>query len=291
METGWAVDARYQETLHRLQVARDAAYAAASLPTHAPTRRWMVAQQARAAVDVGLWEHHVRYARHRDQASLTALVDHYRPYAEAQARRHYRRGEPIEDLTQIALEGLLLALRRFHPDRRRPFLAFAKPTVSGMIRRHFRDAGWSIRVPRRVHELATPVRQVRELLAHDLARDPTTAEVADFVGVTEAEVREVMSAEEARLPTSLDAIDPVSRLQTEQVVGRNDAGIAWMENRTALRQVLTLLSDDDRELLRLYFVEEQTQTQIAEKLRCSQMQVSRLLARAIRRLRQHLVGS
>jgi RNA polymerase sigma-B factor len=285
------VEARFQRSLQRLQHARDAALAAGSVPTHRPHRRWLVAESARPAVDVELWEHHVRYARHRDEASLTALVDHYRPYAEAQARRHYRRGEPIEDLTQIALEGLLLALRRFQPERNRPFLAFAKPTVSGMIRRHFRDAGWSIRVPRRVHELATPVRQVRELLSHDLGRDPTTAEVADFVGVTEAEVLEVLSAEEARLPASLDAIDPVSRLQTEQVVGRNDAGIAWMENRTALRQVLTLLSDDDRELLRLYFVDEQTQTQIAEHLHCSQMQVSRLLARAIRRLRQHMLGS
>jgi RNA polymerase sigma-B factor len=289
--SGWAVDARYRTSLQRLRDARDAALAATSVPTHQPARRWMVARAVRPAVDVALWQHHVRYARHQDASALAALVDHYRPYAEAQARRHYRRGEPIEDLTQIALEGLLLALRRFRPERQRPFLAFAKPTVSGMIRRHFRDAGWSIRVPRRVHELATPVRQVRELLAHDLGRDPTTAEVADFVGVTESEVLEVLSAEEARLPASLDAIDPVSRLQTEQVVGRNDAGIAWMENRTALRQVLTLLTDDDRELLRLYFVEEQTQTQIAEVLKCSQMQVSRLLARAIRRLRQHLVGS
>jgi len=291
VKTSWAVDARYQRSLQRLRDARDDALTATSMPTQRTPRRWLVGQQARPAVDQGLWHHHVRYARHRDPASLTTLVDHYRPYAEAQARRHYRRGEPIEDLTQIALEGLLLALRRFAPERHRPFLAFAKPTVSGMIRRHFRDAGWSIRVPRRVHELATPVRQVRELLAHDLGRDPTTAEVADFVGVSEAEVREVMSAEEARMPTSLDSIDPVSRLQTEQVIGRNDAGIAGMENRTALRQVLVLLSDDDRELLRLYFVEEQTQTQIAEKLHCSQMQVSRLLARAIRRLRQHLIGT
>jgi RNA polymerase sigma-B factor len=289
--TSWAVDARDRRSLQRLRNARDAALAASSIPTHRAIRRWLVSHPSRPAVDETLWEHHVRYSRHRDESSLTTLVDHYRPYAEAQARRHYRRGEPIEDLTQIALEGLLLALRRFRPERQRPFLAFAKPTVSGMIRRHFRDAGWSIRVPRRVHELATPVRQVRELLAHDLGRDPTTAEVADFIGVGESEVLEVMSAEEARLPASLDAIDPVSRLQTEQVVGRHDAGIAWMENRTALRQVLTLLSDDDRELLRLYFVEEQTQTQIAEKLRCSQMQVSRLLARAIRRLRQHLLGT
>jgi RNA polymerase sigma-B factor len=241
-------------------------------------------------VDPELWSQHVRYARRRDGKVLATLVSHYRSHAESQARRHFRRGEPMEDLTQIALEGLLLALQRFDPERRRPFLAFAKPTVAGMIRRHFRDAGWSIRVPRRVHELATPVREVRELLAHDFGRDASSAEVADFLGVTEDDVLEVLTAEEARLPSSLDAIDPVSKLQTEQVVGRPDAGFAWIENRTALRQTLSLLSEDDRDLLRLYFLEEHTQTEIADHLGCSQMQVSRLLARAIRRLRKHLVG-
>jgi RNA polymerase sigma-B factor len=281
---------RGRRALERLQAASDAALAAATVPTQARPRRWLAAHPVFPAVDPGLWAQHVRYARRRDQEALASLVDNYQAHAEAQARRHYRRGEPMEDLTQIALEGLLLALKRFDPERRRPFLAFAKPTVAGMIRRHFRDAGWSIRVPRRVHELATPVREVRELLAHDFGRDPSSAEVADFIGVAESDVLEVLSAEEARLPSSLDAIDPVSKLQTEQVVGRPDAGYAWIENRTALRQTLTLLSEDDRELLRLYFLEEHTQTEIAEHLGCSQMQVSRLLARAIRRLRKHLVG-
>lgn len=264
--------------------------ATTTVPTQSATRRNLAPQPVVPAVDPGLWAQHVRYSRRRDEDVLAALVDHYRPHAESQARRHYRRGEPMEDLTQIALEGLLLALQRFDPERRRPFLAFAKPTVTGMIRRHFRDAGWSIRVPRRVHELATPVREVRELLSHDFGRDPSSAEVADFIGVREDDVLEVLSAEEARLPSSLDAIDPVSKLQTEQVVGRPDAGFAWIENRTALRQCLSLLSEDDRDLLRLYFLEEHTQTEIADHLGCSQMQVSRLLARAIRRLRKHLVG-
>jgi RNA polymerase sigma-B factor len=281
---------RSRRALERLQTARDAALAATTVPTQTATRRRLAPLAIVPAVDPQLWSRHVRYARRRDRTALRDLVDHYRTHAESQARRHYRRGEPIEDLTQIALEGLLLALQRFEPERRRPFLAFAKPTVAGMIRRHFRDAGWTIRVPRRVHELATPVREARELLSHDFGRDPSSSEVADFIGVTEDDVLEVMSAEEARLPSSLDAIDPVSKLQTEQVVGRPDAGYAWIENRTALRQTLTLLSEDDRDLLRLYFLEEQTQTEIADHLGCSQMQVSRLLARAIRRLRKHLVG-
>jgi len=125
----------------------------------------------RPAVDLPLWTVHVRYARRRDKRSLDQLVERYRAHAESQARRHYRRGEPIDDLTQVAFEALLLALRRFDPERRKPFLAFAKPTIVGSLRRHFRDAGWAIRVPRRVHELATPVRDAHELLTHDLGRD------------------------------------------------------------------------------------------------------------------------
>jgi RNA polymerase sigma-B factor len=249
-----------------------------------------VGAEIHPAVDTAVWTEHVRCSRRDDPEALAGLVDHYRAHAEAQARRHYRRGEPLEDLTQIALEALLLALKRFDPARRRPFLAFAKPTVTGMIRRHFRDAGWSIRVPRRVHEMATPVREARELLTHDFGREPSHAEVADFIGVEEDEVLDVLSAEDARSPTSLDAVDPVSKLQTEQVVGKPDAGFSWIENRTALQQSLTLLSADDRDLLRLYFLEEHTQTEIGDIIGCSQMQVSRLLARAIRRLRKQIVG-
>jgi RNA polymerase sigma-B factor len=184
----------------------------------------------------------------------------------------------------------MLALQRFDPARSKPFLAFAHPTIVGSLRRHFRDAGWAIRVPRRVHELSSPVRDAQELLTHDLGRPPTSGEIADFIGVDQREVLEAMTAEDARVTTSLDAPDPASGLQAEQVIGRPDRGLVGIENRTALLQSLELLSDDDRELLRMYFVEEQTQSQIGEVLGCSQMQVSRLLRRAVRQLRRLMVG-
>jgi RNA polymerase sigma-B factor len=279
-----------KQSVERLVAARDAAFAAVTVPTASANLRWLAPNPVMPAVDEELWYRHVRYARRRDPVSLEELVDHYRPHAHAQARRQYRHGEPIEDLTQVALEALLLALRRFDPERRRPFLAFAKPTISGMIRRHFRDTGWSIRVPRRVHELAGPVREARELLTQDFGRDPSSSEVADFIGIEESEVLDVLAAEEVRMPDSLDAVDPTAKLQTEQVVGSPDAGFATIENRTALRQSLELLPEEDRDLLRRYFLEESTQTEIAEQIGCSQMQVSRLLARAIRRLRRHIVG-
>lgn len=281
---------RCWRSLRHLDEVTDRAHTVLTVPTEAARRTWLAPSTHHPAVDMDLWALHVRYARHRDEAALGELVERYRAQAEAQARRHYRRGEPLEDLTQVAYEALLLALRRFDPDRRKPFLAFAKPTIVGSLRRHFRDVGWAIRVPRRVHELSSPARDAYELLTQDLGRSPTPAEVADFIGVDEREVLEAMTAEEARMTTSLDAPDPVSGLQAEQVIGRLDRGFVGIDNRTALAQCLELLPGEDRRLLQLYFVEERTQSQIAEVLGCSQMQVSRLLRRAVRRLRRHMVG-
>jgi RNA polymerase sigma-B factor len=274
-----------------LSAASDRAHAMFTIPSDAVDRRWVDGRARRPAVDGPLWALHVRYARQEDADALQALVEHYRGHAEAQARRHYRRGEPVDDLTQVAYEALLLALKRFDPGRRTPFLAFAKPTIVGSLRRHFRDAGWAIRVPRRVHELSTPVRDAQELLTHDLGRPPSPGEIADFIGVDEHEVLEAFTAEDARITTSLDASDPASGLQTEQVIGLPDRGFLGIENRTALRQSLELMSQADRDLLRQYFLEERTQSQIAESLQCSQMQVSRLLRKAIHRLRRHMLGA
>jgi RNA polymerase sigma-B factor len=279
-----------RRALTELGDATDRAQTVLTAPTDAVDRRWLAGCSRRAAVDLDLWALHVRYASRRDQEALRVLVDRYRPHAEAQARRHYRRGEPMDDLTQVALEALLQALRRFEPERRKPFLAFAKPTIVGSLRRHFRDAGWAIRVPRRVHELATPVRDAQELLTHDLGRQPSPGEVADFVGVDEHEVLDALTAEEARMTSSLDATDPTTGIPAEQLIGRPDRGFAGIENRTALQQSISLLSVEDRELLELYFVEEHTQSEIAAMLGCSQMQVSRLLRKAVRRLRRHMVG-
>lgn len=282
---------RCQRALDDLSRASDRAHAALTIPADAVDRRWLEGRAQRPAVDREVWALHVRYAHRRDVEALQTLVQQYRGHAEAQARRHYRRGEPVDDLTQVAYEALLLALRRFDPDRRTPFLAFAKPTIIGSLRRHFRDTGWAIRVPRRVHELSTPVRDAQELLTHDLGRPPSPGEIADFIGVDEHAVLEAFTAEDARITTSLDAPDPASGLQAEQVIGHLDRGFLGIENRFALQQSLELMSEEDRHLLRQYFLEERTQSQIAEVLDCSQMQVSRLLRKAIHRLRRHMLGA
>jgi RNA polymerase sigma-B factor len=282
---------RAHRALGRLGEASDRATAALTVPADRVPRTWCMGTAKRPAVDVDVWHLHVRHARAADERTLAALVEHYRPHAEAQARRQYRHGVPLDDLTQVAYEALVRALQRFDPELRKPFLAFAKPTIVGSLRRHFRDVGWAIRVPRRVHELASPTRDAIELLTHDLGRTPTPGEIADFLGVDEAEVLDARTAEEARTTASLDAPDPGHGLPADQVVGSIDRGFVGIENRTALLQSLSRLSDDDRDLLQMYFVEEQTQAQIATVLGCSQMQVSRLLRKSVRRLRRHMLES
>jgi RNA polymerase sigma-B factor len=274
-----------------LGAAADRAQAALTIPTDRVPRDWCAGLSRRPAIEPDVWEMHVRYARDADPDVLGALVERYRPHAESHARRHYRHGEPLDDLTQVAYEALVQSLQRFDPARRTPFLAFANPTIVGSLRRHVRDTGWAIRVPRRVHELATPTRDAAELLTHDLGRRPTAGEIADFIGVDERQVLDAMAAEDARRTSSLDAPDTTSGLPADQVIGRVDRGFAGIENRTGLLQSLERLSDDDRELLQLYFGEERSQAQIAELLGCSQMQVSRLLRKAVHRLRRQMLES
>jgi len=282
---------RMRRAVGKLDEAADRARALSTIPSDRVARDWTAGTSTRPAVEPRLWELHVRYARDADAEVLATLVERYRPNAEAHARRHFRHGEPIDDLTQVAYEALVRALRRFDPARSIPFLAFANPTIVGSLRRHVRDTGWAVRVPRRVHELATPTRDAIELLTHDLGRGPTSGEIADFIGVDEREVFDAMAADDARRTSSLDAPDAASGLQAEEVIGRVDRGFAGIENRTGLLQSLDRLAVDDRELLQMYFGDERSQAQIAEVRGCSQMQVSRVLSRAIHRLRRQMLES
>ena len=277
---------RARRALGALHQASDRACARLTLPGVSAAGTVWAASPVRPGVDPDLWALHVRYARRRDDEALERLVAHYRAYAEAQARRHYRRVESLDDLTQVAYEALVLALQRFDPERGRPFLAFAKPTIVGSLRRHVRDVGWAIRVPRRVHELSGPIRDATELLTQDLGRAPTPDEVADVIGVEVDEVLDARAAEDARATRSLDAPDRATGRPAGELVGRHDRSFLGIENRTALRQSLERLPDEDRKLLQCYFVEEMSQSAIAETLGCSQMQVSRLLRKAVRRLRR-----
>ena len=244
-------------------------------------------RSARPAVDIGLWTVHVAYADRHEPRHLDRLVERYSGFATATAKRHYRRGEPVDDLVQVSHEALMLALQRFDPSRGTPFLAYATPTIVGTLRRHFRDTGWALRVPRTVHDLAKPQQDAVELLSQDLGRPPSLAEVADLMGLPLSQLEAVECARHARSMTSIDHPGHGTG-ETPMSLSAVDGGMAGVENLMALRRGLAQLDPDDVRLLTWYYFEEHTQAEIGRRLGVSQMQVSRLLARTVQRLRPFL---
>lgn len=236
------------------------------------------------AHDPAVWEDHRRVAVHDDAEALERLVVEYERYARSLASRLHRGHEPREDLDQIALEALVLALKRFDPDRGLPFPAFATPTILGAIRRHYRDHGWLVRVPRRVHEFVGAQREATERLSVELHRPPTDDEVAADLGIDGGELRSATAALHARDTRSLDAALGDDGSLGERV-GGDDPELALAEDRVAAATAIRGLDRSSQRLLRLYFFEERTQVEIAELLGVSQMQVSRLLRDALRRVR------
>lgn len=244
----------------------------------------------RPAVDPAVWELHVRYARRRDAASLARLTDEYDRYALSLAHRLHRHGEPLEDLEQIAREALVLALGRFDPTRSIPFPGFATPTILGAIRRHYRDHGWSVRVPRWVHDTTVAVRRAADQLTGTLGRSPTVDEIADCLGISVERILQAEEAAEARNPGSLDADNGEGSGGSHELVGRIDAHLVEAENHVALRQAMADLGPRERELIGLYYFEERSQTEIAAHFGVSQMQISRWLASAVGRIRGQMAA-
>lgn len=239
-------------------------------------------------VDPAVWELHVRYDRTRDDATLRALLAEYERYALSIARRFHREREPRQDLDQVAREALLLALQRFDPDRGLPFASYATPTIAGSLRRHYRDHGWAVRVPRRVHEITLAARTVSERLTSEFGRAPTVHEVVDELGITIDELLHAQEAVHARETVSLDAPVTEDGAALHERISSDDGAVARADNRIALAEAIARLDGRDRELLDRYYFQEQSQSEIGRHLGVSQMQVSRLLAAALRRLRTHM---
>lgn len=235
------------------------------------------------AVDPDVWRDHLRYARTRDADALNRLVSEYAQYARSLARRMRRGYEELDDLDQIALEGLVVSLGRFDPERGIPFCAFATPTILGSLRRHVRDHGWLVRVPRRVHELATSIRDATAKLTIDLSRSPTTEELAAAVGVDVDTLLDVQDALHARDARSLD--HAVGGESLGDLVGHDDPALDHLVDKVAAERAIATLGDDDREILDLYYGQGLTQSEVAAHIGVSQMQVSRRLASILARLR------
>ena len=228
-----------------------------------------------------------RYHRDRDRAAREALVARFLPLARQLARRYQRGGEPLDDLTQVASLGLLKAIDRFDPTRSTAFSSFAVPTILGELKRHFRDRGWSVRVPRDLQELAVRVDRVTDDLARSLGRAPTPDEIGSEIGVTVEQVLEAREAAGAYRAVSLDRPreeDEEGDAMTDKM-GVEDPGFGLAEDAATVERLMDVLTDREREVLRLRFVEDLTQSEIGARVGVSQMHVSRLIRQAIARLR------
>lgn len=235
-------------------------------------------------------ELHQEYARSRDPEVRDRLVIQYRSLAHHFARRFANRGEPLDDLAQVAMLALVKALERFEPAREIRFATYAARVISGELKRHFRDRTWAVRVPRPLQELYLRVRGSVEELRAVLDRSPTITEIANHLGIEEDEVLTAMDVGSMYRLGSLDA--PVrgdDDGDTYAQVGGLDAGMGAFEDELHRRQVLgpllERLADEDRLIVGLYYLHGLSQAEIARRLDVSQVQISRRLARILSRLR------
>lgn len=215
-------------------------------------------------------------------------VHEYLPLVHYLARRMAQRSEVLPDLVQVGSIGLLNAIDRFDPDRGVEFATFAVPTISGEIRRYFRDTGWCLHVPRRAQELQTAIREAEAALSQELGRSPTLSEVADRVDVSPERVLEAKEVAAARNPVSTDAPTGDGEAPEPMPLVALEDGFEQAEVRALLRPALEKLPGREREILMLRFVGERTQAEIARIVGVSQMQVSRLITRSLGELRVHL---
>jgi RNA polymerase sigma-B factor len=223
-----------------------------------------------------------------DPAARDELARLFQPLAEYLARRFFGRGEPLEDLVQVANLGLLKAIDRFDLSRGVKFSTYATATVVGELKRHFRDKGWALRVPRRLQESGMKVGRTVTEMYQDLGRAPTVAEIAERTGLSEDEVLEAMETAHAYTTASLDAPTDEEGTTSLDRLGEEEESFELLEGWTMVAPAIRELPARERNILYLRFFRGLTQTQIADELGISQMHVSRLLSRTLRDLRRKI---
>jgi RNA polymerase sigma-B factor len=230
-----------------------------------------------------------QYARTRDPSLREQLVHRYLPLARYAASQYRRGSEPFDDLVQVASLGLLKAIDRYDPVRGAAFSSYALPTMSGELRRHFRDRAWAVRPPRDLQEQALAVERAADALHRTLGRSPTVGEIAERLGLDEETVLEAREALIARVSTSLSTPGRGSEeddtLSLETRLGTCDGGFDQAEHRATLDVLSRALTSREREIVRLRFEEDLTQAEIGRTVGLSQMHVSRLLRTALEKLR------
>ena len=228
----------------------------------------------------------VRYHHEGDLAAREELVERFMPLARDLALRYSYTDEPVDDLVQVASLGLLKAIDRFEPGRGTKLTSYAVPTILGELKRHFRDKGWALHVPRDLQERTLAVAREREALTKRLGRTPTVRELASVVGCSSEQVLEAVEAATGYEATSLDA--PAAAADDGaplvDLIGGDDGSYALVHSRHAMAEAWRELPEIERRVLALRFVEDLTQREIGERIGFSQMHVSRLLRRGLDRL-------
>ena len=232
-----------------------------------------------------------RFKEEGDMDAREKLVMSHLNLVRFIANKFKNRGEPIDDLIQVGYLGLIKAIDRFDPSRGLEFTTFATPTIMGEIKRHFRDKGWSVRVPRRLQELSAKVNQATDTLTSQLQRSPTIAEIADYLDATVDEVLEAMESSSAYSSVSLEAPSGADDDDTPSVIDRyatEDSDLAFTDDRIIIEEALASFSPRERDVIEMRFLKGMTQIEIAEKLGISQVQVSRLLRRTLKKIQDKI---
>lgn len=237
--------------------------------------------------DVPVQELFRRWQEHRDQNAREALVRQYLPLARKLARRYRGAREPIDDLEQVASLGLVKAIDRYDASRGIGFQHFAVPTILGELKRYFRDSGWAVHMPRGIQELALQVAQAERQLAAKTGREPTYNEVAEYLEISVQDVLEAAEAAAAHHAVSFDTPHDDGDGEAGTLgdsIGHIDERFALVALTASIAPAAKRLSERDRRVLALRFVEDRTQSEIAEEVGVSQMQISRILSKALKQL-------
>ncbi len=232
-----------------------------------------------------------RYKQDGDMDAREKLVMSHMNLVRFLANKFKNRGEPLDDLMQVGYLGLLKAIDRFEPDRGLEFTTYATPTIMGEIKRHFRDKGWSVRVPRRLQELSAKVNQATDTLTTQLQRSPKVEEIAEYLDASVDDVLEAMESSSAYSSVPLEAPSAGESDDAPSVIDRyvtEDSDLAFTDDRLVLEEALRDFSPREREIIELRFLKGMTQIEIAQKLGISQVQVSRLLRRTLKKVQDKI---
>ena len=231
------------------------------------------------------------YKEEGDEEAREQLIVSHLNLVRFLASKFKNRGEPLDDLLQVGTIGLIKAIDRFDPDRGLEFTTFATPTIMGEIKRHFRDKGWSVRVPRRLQELSAKVNQATDDLTRELQRPPSVAEVAERLGATVDEVLEAMESSTAYSAVPLEGTGQDTEDDAPSVLDHyasEDDDLARLDDRMVIEDAIKSFAPREQEAVRMRFEQGLTQVEIAEKMGISQVQVSRLLRKVLKQIQERL---